>query len=246
MPFAISLVIQLALIVHVLKTGRPYYWIFVIMIPGIGALAYIIAELLPDFFGSVRGQRAMRGVRKTLDPTADLRQREREHRLSGSVDATRHLASELMENGQYEEAISHYEKALTGLYERDPDLLLGLATAQFASGQFDKARDTLDQLIEHNPDYRSADGHLIYARATEACGDEEKALEEYEAVTAYYAGAEARLRYGLFLEKLGRKEKALEQFEEILATAELAPRHFRKAQREWIAEARNGIKRLTG
>ena len=100
-------------------------------------------------------------------------------------------------------------------------------------------------MIEYNPDYKSADGHLIYARATEACGDEEKALEEYEAVTAYYAGAEARLRYGLFLEKLGRKEKALEQLEEIIATAELAPRHFRKAQREWIAEARNGIERLT-
>jgi hypothetical protein len=246
MPFALSLVVQIALIVHVLRTGRPYYWIFIIMIPGIGALAYIIAELLPDFVGSVQGQRAVRGVRKTLDPTADLRQREREHRLSGSVDATRHLANELIENGQFEEAISHYEKALTGLYERDPDLLLGLATAQFANEEFEKARDTLDLLIQHNPDFKSADGHLLYARATEACGDEENALEEYEAVAAYYAGAEARLRYGLFLEKLGRNEEALEQFEEILSAADLAPRHYRKAQHEWIAEARGGIKRLTG
>ena len=246
MPCALSLVVQSALIAHVLRTGRPYYWIFIIMLPGIGALAYIIAELMPAFFGSVQGRRTLRGVRKALDPTGDLRQRKREHQVSGSVDATRHLANELIENGQYEEAISHYEQALTGLYERDPDLLLGLATAQFANGQFEQARDTLDLLIEHNPDYKSPDGHLIYARATEACGDDDTALGEYNAVSAYYAGAEARLRYGLLLEKLGDTDKALEQFREIVTAAELAPGHFRKAQREWIAEANDGITRLTG
>jgi hypothetical protein len=245
MPFAFSLVIQLALIVHVIRTGRPYFWIFVIMIPGIGTLAYVIVELLPDFFGSMQGKRAMRGVRKTLDPTADLRQWERQQKLTGSVDATRHLADELIENGQYEQAIAHYEEALTGLYEHDPDLMLGLATAQFLNEQFGDARATLEQLIEHNPDYKSADGHLIYARAVEACGDRDKALEEYEAVAAYYAGAEAALRYGLLLEHMGQADKALAQYEEIVSAAELAPRHYRKAQRHWIGEAKNGIKRLT-
>jgi hypothetical protein len=246
MPVALSVIIQVALIVHVLRTGRPYYWVFIILIPGIGALAYIIAELLPDFFGSMHGQRALRGVKKTLNPGADLRQREREHKMSGSVDAARRLADELMESGQLQQAIVHYENTLTGLYENDPDLLLGLATAQFRNDRFEDARQTLDRLIDHNPDFRSADGHLIYARATEACGDDEKALEEYTAVAAYYAGAEARIRYGLFLEKRGDESGALEQYEDIVATAELAPRHYRNAQRAWIVEARNGIKRLAG
>jgi len=243
MPVILSVIIQVALIIHVLRTGRPWYWVFVILIPGIGALAYIIVELLPDFMDSWQGKRAIRGVKKTLNPMGELRQREREHRLSGSVDATRHLAGELIENEQYPQAIVHYEEALTGLYEFDPDLLLGLATAQFGNDQFDDARLTLDRLIEHNPDYKSADGHLLYARATEACGDDDKALEEYAAVAAYYAGAEARLRYGLFLEKRGDLIGAIEQFEDILNTAQLAPRHYRKTQRKWIAEATGGIKR---
>ena len=98
MPFALSVIIQIALIIHVIRTGRPYYWIFIIMFPGIGALAYVVVELLPEFLDSFQGRRAIRGVRKTLDPTGDLRQREREHRLSGSVDATRHLAGELIEH----------------------------------------------------------------------------------------------------------------------------------------------------
>jgi hypothetical protein len=247
MPLLIlSVIVQIGLILHVVRTGRPMYWIFIILIaPGIGSLAYAIVELLPDLSNSGQGRRAMRGIRKTLDPGGDLRQRQREHKLSGSVDAARHLAGELLENGQYDEAIEHYEKSLTGLYEDDPDLLLGLAKALVANDEFEKARDTLDLLIESNPEFRSQDGHLLYARSVAACGDEDKALDEYKAVTAYYAGAEARLQYGLFLEKLGNNTAALAEFQEIISTAELAPRHYRKAQSDWISQAKNGVERLS-
>jgi hypothetical protein len=187
----------------------------------------------------------MRGIRKTLDPGGDLRQRQREHKLSGSVDAARHLAGELLESGQNDEAIEHYENSLTGLYEYDPDLLLGLATALFANEEFEKARDALDLVIERNPDFKSQDGHLLYARSVAACGDEDKALDEYKAVTAYYAGAEARLQYGLFLEEHGDKAAALAEFQEIISTAELAPSHYRKAQSDWIGQAKSGMQRLS-
>jgi hypothetical protein len=247
MPLMIlSVIVQIGLILHVVRTGRPMYWIFIILIaPGIGSLAYAIVELLPELSNSGQGRRAMRGIRKTLDPGGDLRQRQLEHKLSGSVDAARHLAGELLENGQYDEAIEHYEKSLTGLYEDDPDLLLGLAKALVANDEFEKARDTLDLLKEHNPEFRSQDGHLLYARSVAACGDEDKALDEYKAVTAYYAGAEARLQYGLFLEKLGDNAAALAEFKEIISTAELAPRHYRKAQSDWISQAKSGVERLS-
>jgi hypothetical protein len=248
MPLLIlTVIVQIGLIVHVVRTGRQTFWVFILLIaPGIGSIAYFIIELLPELKGSVRGQRALRQVRKTINPGADLRQRELEHKMSGSVDAARRLAGELVDSGQYQQAIAHYEQALTGLYKNDPDLLLGLATAQFENDQFEDTIRTLDRLMEHNPDFRSADGHLVYARATEACGDEEKAQEEYAAVVAYFAGAEARVRFGRFLEKRGNEKEALHQYEEIVSAAELAPHHYRKVQREWISEAKSGIKRLNG
>ncbi len=241
----LSVIVQIGLILHVVRTGRPMYWIFIIlMAPGIGSLAYAVVELLPDLSSSGQGRRALRGIRKTLDPGGDLRQRHRDHKLSGSVDAARHLAGELLESGRYDEAIEHYEKSLTGLYEYDPDLLLGLAMARFANEDFEKSRHALELLIEHNPDFKSQDGHLLYARSVAACGDEDKALDEYKAVSAYYAGAQARLQYGLFLEERGDKAAALTEFEEIIANAELAPRHYRKAQSDWISQAKSGIQRL--
>ena len=78
----------------------------------------------------------------------------------------------------------------------------------------------------------------------EQCGDTEKALEEYEAVAAYYAGAEAKLRFGQLLEKTGDTDKALQQYSDIINAAELAPKHYQKAQREWISAAREGFRRL--
>ena len=72
-----------------------------------------------------------------------------------------------------------------------PNLMLGLARAQFAAGKPADARATLDALIQHNPEFRSADGHLLYARALEAEGQSQRALEEYKALGGYYPGAEA-------------------------------------------------------
>lgn len=241
----LMVVVQIGLILHVVKTGRQMYWVFILLIaPGIGGLAYFIVEILPDLTNSAHGRKAARTVRNTLNPGADLRQKEKQLQLSGSVDAARHLASELLESGRVEEAIKHYEGALSGLYEHDPDLLLGLAQARFANEEFEKSRDTLDLLMEKNPEFRSSDGHLLYARSVEACGDDMKALDEYKAVSAYYAGAEAKVRYAQALEKSGDTKAALSEFEDILTAAELAPRHYRTAQKEWINLAKSGVTRL--
>src|SRR5688572_1932097 len=43
-------VLQLALIIHVYKTGRPFWWIYILFIaPAIGGIAYLLLELLPDW-----------------------------------------------------------------------------------------------------------------------------------------------------------------------------------------------------
>lgn len=243
----LSLIIQIALIVHVFRTGRPVYWAFIIFFLGpIGPIAYFLVELLPEWVQGYQGQKAVNTVRKALDPGGEIRRQERQHRLSGSVDAARRLARELTDHGRYEEAIERYEDALTGLYEHDADLLAGLAEAQFGNGEYENAKATLARLTAHNPEYRSPETHLLYARTLEECGELEEAEQEYEEVSAYFAGAEARVRYAQLLEKLERPDEALEQYEEVLASAELAPRHYRRAQRRWIGEARNRVKQLRG
>lgn len=240
----LSYFLNIFLIVHALRTGRPFYWIFIIMTPVIGPISYIVVELLPEFSNDYRARKALRGIRRTINPDADLRRHEKENRLSGSVDAKRHLAAELVASKRYAEAVEHYNDALTGLYTHDPDLMLGLSQALFGLGDFEKTRKTLDDLIEHNPDFKSSDGHLLYARAIEGCGDIDAALEEFEVVSRSYSGPEAKVHFARCLENSGNNDRAITVYEDILNAADLAPRHFRTAQKQWINAAKDGLRRL--
>jgi len=243
--FLISIVIQVLLIIHCIRTGRNTLWIWAIaLLPAAGPMAYVLVELVPGLFNNRGTRRAVRGVKRALDPEQDLRRFETEARQIGDVASRQRYADELTRQGRASEAVEVYKQALTGLYESDSNLLLGLARAQYALGTFGEARATLDLLIAKNPDFRSPDGHLLYARALEAEGQRERALEEYAALVRYYAGAEAPLRYAQFLRTLGQQEEARRVLQELLEHARFAPRHYRKMQQQWLADAQRELAAL--
>ena len=235
----LSIVIQAGLVVHVIKTGRNQLWIWVlILLPGgVGALAYLAVEVLPELFRSRTARRTARGLRKAMDPGADLRRYENEAHIAGNVAARQRYAEELVRHQRYDEAVAQYTQALTGLYEHDPNLMLGLAQAQFAKGEAGTARATLDELIKQNPEFRSPQGHLLYARALAAEGNVAKALEEYRVLAPSYPGAEAAVRYAQLLDAQGQHAEAHQVARELLERARIAPGHYRRAQREWLDAA---------
>ena len=234
----ISIAIQAGLIVHVIRTGRNQLWIWVLLfLPLAGGVAYLAVEILPELFRSRAARRTARGLRRAMDPGADLRRYENEARVTGNVASRQRYAEELTRHGRYDEAIAQYGQALTGLYEHDPNLMLGLAQAQFGQGEARAARQTLDELIKQNPTFRSPDGHLLYARALAAEGDVTKALEEYRVLAPAYPGAEASVRYAQLLDSQGRRPEAQQVARELLEQARIAPGHYRRAQREWLDAA---------
>ncbi|MBV9344599.1 MAG: tetratricopeptide repeat protein [Gammaproteobacteria bacterium] len=236
--FILTLLIQVLLIVHVIRSGRNQIWIWVLaLLPVAGPLAYIAVELVPAAFRSRTAQRTARGFKRALDPQAELRRYAREAQVQGNVASRQRYAEELTRHGRHEEAITQYRQALTGLYAHDPNLMLGLAQAQFGQGDAAAARATLDELIRLNPDFRSPTGHLLYARALEAEGNVEKALQEYRVVAGSFPGAEAAVRYAQLLERQGQREEARRVARELLQQARIAPGHYRRAQREWLAAA---------
>ena len=194
--------IQLALIIHVLKTGRSRYWIMILLfMPMIGGVAYLVIEILPEFSGSITGQRAVRSVKKTLNPGADLRQHEAAWSQSPNVDNGRRYAEALLDTGKTAEAEDIVNQALKGLFATEPTLLLVKARIQFGQERMDEVVKTLESLQEHNPDFRNAEGHLLYARALEGTGQLDQAVREYSAVSGYFPGVEARYRLALCLDK---------------------------------------------
>jgi hypothetical protein len=234
----LSLALQVGLIIHVIKTGRNQLWIWVLLfLPLAGPIAYLAVEILPEVFGSRTARRTARGLKKAIDPGADLRRLEQEARVTSNVASRQNYADELVRHGRFEEAIAQYRSVLTGLYEHDPKLLLGIARAQFGKGEAAEARATLDSLRRANPDFHSPDGQLLYARALESEGNVQKALEQYASLAGSYPGAEAAVRYAQLLFVQGRRAEAQRVARDLLDQARIAPAHYRRAQRSWLDSA---------
>lgn len=239
--YGLSVILSVLCIVHVIRTGQTTTWIWVLAIlfsfPLIGPLVYFCAIILPDLMGSRSGRRAVRGLRSTLNPEGDLRRLENDVKVTGDVHSRQRYADELLRLGRAPEAVSVYKSCLTGLFADDPKLLLGYARSLFVAGDAAAARRTLDDLIAKNPDFKSAEGHLLYARALESEGDFEKALSEYATLADYFPGAEAAVRYAKLLKRQGRDAEARRVLEGLLDRAKYAPSHYKRAQREWLDEA---------
>ena len=84
MPVAIViLLLDISLIYHASKTGRLQPWAFIIlMVPLVGALAYIVVELVPEWFGSPGARQARKRIAGKLDPEKPYR--ELSDRLAGT------------------------------------------------------------------------------------------------------------------------------------------------------------------
>ncbi len=239
----IILLIQVVLIVHAAKTGRFWPWGYVILfLPGFGALAYVLVELVPEWFGSVQGQHTRKRVVSTLDPGKRYRALTDQLEVTDTIANRSALAEECLALGKFDEALRHYDHILSLPLGDDAIYALGKARAQFGLGHPQETVATLDDLRARWPDYQSAEGHLLYARALEDSGHTEEALAEYQAVASYYAGAEARVRYGLLLDKTGRQAEAKVVLTEVLAQLKRAPKYVRRAQAEWIALAEKALR----
>jgi hypothetical protein len=220
----LTILIQAACIVHV-----------------VGWLAYCVVEMVPAMFGGRTARRAKAGMQRMIDPDRDLRRAAVEVQVSGNVDARRRLAEELFERGQYDAAIEMYEAGLKGIFEHDPTLLLGMARALFAKRDHAGARAALERLSSQNPDFKSMDAQLLYARTLEAQDALDEAEHQYASIAPAYPGAEAKLRYGLLLKRRGKIEQAQRQLKDLLDGAQLGPPHYRKAQAEWLERARREL-----
>ena len=183
-------------------------------------------------------------MKRRRNPTRERRRIEEKLRIADTLENRLHLAGECMNLGDFDYATELYQGALKGLYATDPTILLGLARAQAARNDFAGCRATLDTLIKANPDYRSPDGHLLYARSIEALGDTDAALKEYEALATSFPGEEGRVRYAELLISKGDAQKAREMLNHVLDRARHAPRYYRKKEAAWINRAKDLLRTL--
>ncbi len=239
---ALSVGVQAVCIIHLIRNHGDKLWFYIILLfPGVGSAIYFFSEVLPDLQRSRKARRAVHSIIKTIDPEIDLKRAAQELKVSDNVDNKHNLAAQCIEHELYVEAQELLESCLVGIYLHEPKVLFELARAFFLQGKYAEAKESLDRLIKENPDFKSQEGHLLYARCLEALEDIDAALEEYKVLASYYSGAEAKCRYALLLKKQGQTEQALRLFQELLDYAQNAPSFYRKAQKIWLDIAKTHL-----
>jgi hypothetical protein len=234
----VILLLDITLIYHASRTGRLQPWAFIIlMVPLIGSLAYVCVELIPEWLSGPGAQQARKRLASRLDPEKLYREISDRLAVSDTIANRAALAAECLKIARFDEAERHYDHILKLPMGGEPAYALGKANAQFSRNRAAEAIATLDDLQQHWPDFQSAEGHLLYARALAEVGRLDEALEEFHAVAAYLPGAEAKVRYGLLLGLVGRTADARVVFTELLIQMRRAPRYLREAQAEWLSIA---------
>lgn len=242
LPALLELAAKVACIVHIIRTGRNFMWIWLILIvPVIGPLVYFIVEVWPDLRSGRRG-----GLNLKIPETSGraIKRLQEELEFSNTVKNRVALAQALASAKRYDEATETLAVSLRGVFKDDPVLTLELAEVHFRAGRHTEvlaALDTLDRL--RSKDERQS-RLLLGARTLQALGRADEARERFETALEQASGEEPRCRLAQFLVAQGETDAARALFEELLKNAKQGGGVFRRHNREWIALAKEGLAAL--
>lgn len=238
--------LQIFMAVHVIRSGNSCWWLSIILIfPLIGSLVYFFVEVAPTLQVSPKvvrvDQERWRRAAAAAAQAPDLSARTvADVANTGSVNNKIVLAEECMGRGRYAEAIRLYESAREGYFVNAADLLIGLARARFAHGDFAETRQVLRDLAAAHPNSFAQERAILGARAVAAAGDAATAIAELETLLERKdrleaRRLEARYYYAELLWKQGAEDRARAELAEVTKHGKL----FRMTEDEeyWVRRA---------
>ena len=236
MPLAglgLHFLIALFFAIHALRNGRQMYWLLILFsFPLLGSLAYFVAEYLPASRLERQGRIAGRALQKSIDPGRDVRDARRVFDLTPTAHNQMRLAAALLDAGQSDEAVQHYDACLRGPFAGDPEVVLGAARANAAHGRPAAAIALLAPLQDKQPGFRFDEVGLALGRAYAANNQPAEAGTQFEAVVARFASIEARVELALWARANGNDAVAQRELQEIAHARKHMEKHTRDLHRE--------------
>lgn len=232
MPFlglGLHIIVALFFAVHAMRTGRQMYWLLILFsFPLLGSIVYFAAVFLPHSRLERQARLAGRAIQKSLDPSREVREAQRDFDLTPTAHNQMRLAAALLDAGQGAQAVAQYDACLRGPFAGDPEVILGAARAKLAHGQADAAVALLAPLQEKQPGFRAEEVGLALGTAYAACGRQEEAGAQLETVVERFGGIASRVELALWAMANGREGLAQRELKEI----EHARRHMTKYTRD--------------
>jgi hypothetical protein len=233
--FPWGILLQALAIIHFVRRRPDAYWLWVILFfPGLGALVYILVEVLPDaplLRNSLRGVPRRRRIKQLEAIILD----------NPAVGNLEELADLYLEDKKFARARELYDRVITPRTDSpDPYYRRGIAAIELKD--YAAAATDLERVVAMNPkyDFHRAMGLLGHAYAQ--LGQAEQAEACFQQATALSTQSETYHNYATFLLAQGRKAEAHEWANRILAKKPTMPSYLRRRERPWFRAAKAILK----
>jgi len=222
-------------VVHAFRTGRPYWWFWIIMsFPVVGVLGYVVVELRPTL--RRMNWQALLWRLKNADERIRIRRLNLEESSTQSNRLL--LADELRAAGRDEEAAAVLQEGLRGPFANDAELLLRLASIHLHAQRPAEAEQVLARMQEERNRDLQLRKKLLEARLYGQQGKQAEATALFEELMKPNRSEGPRYYYAEFLLRNGEPDKGVRLLWDILAQYRRGTPVWRFQEREWYAAAR--------
>jgi hypothetical protein len=230
-------IVQIVALVHFFRRRPEWYWLLVIFMGGfIGAVVYIIAEVIPD---AGLARKAFEGYgRKSRIAIVEATVAE-----NPSVANLEELGELYWDDKQYVKARGAFDRAIVTKADA-PQTFYRRGMCAFELGDFKAAVPDLEIAVHRDPKmdfYRAA---MYLAQAYAQVGRTEDATVLFAEAAQLSSTPEMLYNYAAFLKAQGRLSEAREWVEKLDEKRRTSPRYVQRVERDWFRKGKALLKLL--
>ena len=232
-----GIILQALAILHFVRRRPDAYWLWIILIGGgVGALVYIMAEVVPD-------AGLLRGAFQAFPRRKRIRYLEAAVLDNPSIGNYEELGDLYLDDRKYAKARECFDRVISPRSD-SVDPLYRRALCAIELGDTQAAAADLARVVQLDPkyDYQRAPG--LYAHVLAQLGRDDEAAALFADVTRTSTLSETQYNYAAFLARIGRGEEARGWAQRIIAKKPTMPAYMRRRERPWFRKAAALIKRL--
>jgi len=231
-----SILLRIVAIVHFIRRRPDFFWLWVILFHWVGALIYIVVEVIPDA-GLLRQSLKVFPRRRRIQ---ELEAAILDNPSAGNYEE---LGDLYLEDEKYAQARNCYDRAISSRTD-SPDPFYRRGIAAMNMGDYEAALPDFERVVNKDSayDFQRAAGLLAHVYAKTCHPEQADAL--FKEVIKISTSSETYYHYASFLMAQNRNAEAREFAQKILAKKPAMPNYQRRRERPWFRRANSLLRQL--
>jgi hypothetical protein len=235
--FRWGVLLQLIAIIHFVRRRPDTFWLWIIIIGGgIGALAYLFMEMLPDLT-LLKGSGNIFARRNKINRLTTV---VHDNPSPGNLEE---LADAYLEDKKYATAKGLYDRSISTRTD-SPDPFYRRGICEIELKDYAAALKDLQHVVAKEPKYDFLRAQGLLAHAYARTGNSAEAERYFASATQTSTNSETMYNYADFLAAQGRHAEARQWAQRVVDKKATLPGYLKRRERPWFRRAAALLKQL--